>query len=566
MVNKLRIKKIHLILLLILLIGFSFRFAGFTRDAPISYHPDSYLLVEKIQAMLEFEDRPDKKHYSWPGETIYSFYAILFFIIKLTGVSISSTLITKTLQFNSIILGTLTICAVYILTKRLYTTRAALLASALFSVLMYHITLSHYETTDVTATFFMTIFYITLIPLIQKSYSPESSLTQKHTFSSGKLRVNKTILFIALFLVLSIFTKWTGLTLLYPLVAAIVLYFGFLEDAFKDKKIEIKKVKNAVKLLGTILIFALIISVIVWPVWPFHFKEIGQTLQYNSELHKTGHFGIFPTAGKGMLDFELSVFPILRTNVGIAFTILAFAAMLFCFARKRKEDLFIASSALVYLLFIGMYPVRLGRYYVTILPILAVMAGVLLDVVIQNKKKIIRSVGWGLFIITFTMSAALSAAHVSILVKEDVRVTAGNWIEENIPPGSSIMIAPYSLTHALPSFSYRNYNMNAQTPDYIILPEPNTFVYRRYLNNKELFRPEDWRNKPPPQEVLQFYESIYSEQAGYILAKVFSTSPRIGPFEYTEDKSLLYGLWSITHPEVRIYRRLTTDGNTSENL
>lgn len=554
-VKRIRIKKIHIILLLILLLGFSARFAGFLREAPVSYHPDGYLLREKIEAMLTFSDRRNTSHYAWPGETIYSAYAILFLLLQSMGFEISSTFITKALQFNSILFGTLTIYAVYVLTKRLYSTRAALFASALFSVLMYHVVISHFETADATVIFFMTLFYIALIPLIQKRYLPESPLVQGQIFSSGKLRINKTILFIATILVLSIFTKWTGLTLLYPLVAAIILHFGFLDDIIKDQKIRVNKVKAAVRLLGTIAIFAIIVSMVVWPAWPFQFEEISQMMAHNTNLHKTGHFGIFPTAGKGMLDFELSVFPILRASVGIAFTVLAFAAMLFCFVRKRKEDLFIASSALVYLLFIGMYPVRLNRYYVVILPLLAVMAGVLLDVIIKNRKKIIRIAGWGLFIITFVMSAALSTAYVSILVNEDVRVTAGEWIENNIPYGSSIMVAPYSLSHALPVFSYNNYNMNSQAPDYIILPEPNTFVYRRYFNNRELFRDEDWRNNPPKDEVLQFYDAIYSEQTEYKLTKVFHVTPKLGLYTYTENKGLLYDIWSITHPEVRIYKR-----------
>ncbi len=554
--RKVYIRKTYLLLLLILLIGFSLRFAGFLRDEPVSYHPDGHMLKEKIQAMLEFTDRRDTNHYAWPGETIYSFYTGIFFFLRLIGTEITPKLITKTLQFNSIIFGTLTIYIVYLLTRRLYTTRAALFASALFAVLMYSVIISHYETTDATATFFMTLFYMSLIPLIRRPHDADSSLAQSPLSLSGKLRINKTLLFIALVFVLSTFTKWSGLTLLYPLVAALALHFGFIDD-LKQKKISISKVKSAAKVLAIIFIFAGILSVMIWPAWPFRFMEILGWIKYDSLVHRTGHFGLFPTAGKGVLDFQLSTFPILRVSVGIAFTILAFFSMAFLFFRRRKEDLLIASSALVYLLFIGMYPVRLNRYYVLIFPLLAIMSGEFLDTLVQHKQKLIKAAGWGTFAVVFIMSLSLSVAHVSILVNEDVRVTAGDWIDENIPPGSSIMIAPYSLTHALPVFSYQNYVINSGTPEYIILPEPNTFVYLRYVHERDRFRPEDWRNKPPPDEVLQFYDAVYGEKAGYTLAKAFAVTPHIGPLVYTEDKNLLYDLWSMTHPEVRIYKRQT---------
>lgn len=555
-ISKTSFSKHTVAILLILLLGFSLRFAGFTRDEPVSYHPDGYMLREKIEAMLQFEDRRDTNHYAWPGETIYSFYTGIFFLLRSVGLEITSRLITKVLQFNSILFGTLTVYIVYLLTRRLYTKRAALFASALFAVLMYHVIISHYETTDTTATFFMTLFYIMLIPFLQQPYDASSSLAQSPISKSGKLRISKTLFFIALVFVLSTFTKWSGLTLLWPLVLAIALHFGFLDD-FWHKKINVVKIISAAKVLAIILVFAGILSVLIWPAWPFRFTEILGWIKYDSLVHRTGHFGLFPTAGKGILDFQLSTFPILRVSVGIAFTILAFLSMAFFFVRRRKEDLLIASSALVYLLFMGMYPVRLNRYYVIIFPLLAVMSGEFLDYLVRHKQIIFKTAGWAAFAVVFAMSASLSYAHVSILVEEDVRVTAGNWIEKNIPPGSSIMIAPYSLTHALPVFSYQQYTMNSGIPDYIILPEPNTFVYRRYLHEKDRFRPEDWRNKPPPDEVLAFYDAVYSENAGYTLAQAFHVTPHIGSFVYPEEKSLLYDLWSITHPEVRIYKKQT---------
>ncbi len=540
--------KINYILLIILVLGFYLRFDGFARAEPLSYHPDDYLLTEKL---VEFtggqESGAGTKYLGWPGITALNFYGLIYNVL---GSDLTYEKALHTLQLTSIILGTLSILVLYFIVKKIYSQRAALFASALFSVMMLHVRVSHWSTTDAALIFFMLYCFYFLAKIHLKTEEDEL-----FSLKGGKLKIDKDYAFASLFFVLSVATKWSGLTLLAAIAIAVLLRYD-IHNVIKEKRIKKSSLKGIINSGVFILLLSLAFSFIVWPQWITQIPEIQAALAQGSLLHKTGHYGIFPTAQLSLFDMEIYAYTVLKWTMGILAAIAGFLGLIFALIRHNKDDMLFAGYTIIYLLFIGMYPVRLERYYLLVFPFFAIFIAIAADYILTRTKTEAQKYGiYAVCAVIFLFTFGYTMAYNDILSEKDVRVEAGEWLDKNLQQGASITYAPGTQSHTLAVLKRNDYVFNSPKPDYILMTRPTYHILINYINHPEQYKESDFnRAKYITQEVLSFYDIVYNEKGQYKLVKTFSRTPSFAGFEIDETNAP-YTMWSETHPEIRVYQR-----------
>jgi len=549
---------IFTIFILILLTAFLFRFAGFTRE-PASYHPDEYIIVEKVLAKVTgYQEGAELKIYMWPGITISNFFIIFFTLLKWVGVDVTYILVLKTLQFSSILFGTASVAAVFFLAQRMYDTMTGLLASGFFALMMDPIRIAHWATTDSASIFFMIICFHFCYQLMKSREHPHEEKWIKWNGKIINLQFPKTYLLIAVFFTLTVLTKWIGLTLLFPIAYALCYRHGLFSD-LQQKRIQLATCQAILKSSFIIGVVSILTSILIWPKLLVILDTVWGYFKYNSLLHKAGHYGIFATNNLNLLDFEAYTATVLYWGMGIALMIACLLGILFLLQRHKPEDLFLVAFILVYLLFMGSYKVRLIRYFIPVFPLLAIAAAVAITSLYASAKKaILRIVVVLVVILIISHSFIYALAYTNILVEEDVRVTAEKWIDQNIPAGKSVIYAPTTQPWAAPRIDSSKHVWSQEAPpDYVVMTRSAYDMIVKYIQapekyvDSDFFR-GDFRNK----ETLGFYQLVYfgeDENSPYKLAKSITKSPHALGF-FIDDTNAPYDVWSITHPEIRIYQ------------
>jgi len=105
----------------------------------------------------------------------------------------------------------------------------------------------------------------------------------------------------------------------------------------------------------------------------------------------------------------------------------------------------------LYCIFVAKTKVPQPRYFMPILPALALLTAVgitwgLENIPLRGVRWAVGSVALALLLLTF----AFSVAYVNVFRAEDTKVTAGRWLASNAPPGSIIGKACWEGDHRVP--------------------------------------------------------------------------------------------------------------------
>jgi len=491
--------------------------------APIkSYHPDESNFIKAVSNMkpkkLDFNP-----HYLYYGTLyVYSFAAALaagavFRVIKPTTDILFYFLnpgeIAKFYvagRLVSVLFAALLVFIVYRASRKLYGENAGLIA-ALFTALSPALVVnSHFLSVDVTMSFFV---FLTM-------------LFAARILSSGEL---KWYVLAGICAGLAAQSKYNA-----ALVALAVPVAGLLRTCGKKTDIllcwfEKKALLSYACALGIFILFLL----------PFVFTTIPEF----SRNFSAGMFRIGPRISS-VASNTVFFTEALYHGMGLPLFLLAAAGVVMAVMKREKADIFfIFWIAINMLILVIMSPLgdRHMRYLLIILPALAVLAARFMAAVcaMRPANKVVPVL---IALVACVPTLLFSAGYDRVFMQENTRTSAGKWIAQNIPAGSSIGLRRDPWQYETPPVNQAKYRLcitgklASESAKAIAEKKPGYFV----ISNAEYigYR-EEWNS------VLK--------NAGYGLVKEFSNPPRVFGVAFNNSAEPADD-YTYFYPEIRIYK------------
>jgi 4-amino-4-deoxy-L-arabinose transferase-like glycosyltransferase len=322
------------------------------------------------------------------------------------------------------VFGTLTVLVIYYAGRQIRSQRTGLLAAALLAVNYLHVIHSHYATFDVMVGFWASLTLL-FSDLIRTRQEP------------------KWYLLAGLCAGLAGATKYNGaVVIIVPLMAHILagsrgewgwisgrLFLtvgGFLIGFFGGNPFALGNLPDFLNDLATVL-----------------------------HHYGTQHPGF---EGAGNWRWYSSVF---LTSADAPWVIAGILGLVGLLWRDWRKGLLLLSFPIIYYLVISRFIVRFERNLVPLLPFLALGGGWLLDTGAEwltarlkwdrRLGHVLAALGAGLLV---ALPLAASVSFDVALGQTDHRETAGQWVEDNVEPGSKIAIEHYSIP-----FDYDQYHV-----------------------------------------------------------------------------------------------------------
>ncbi len=316
-------------------------------------------------------------------------------------------------RFLSASLGIATIFLVYKIVKQTFNKKTALIASSYLSLTYLHVRDSHFGTTDVPATF---LIIISLLFIIK-------------TIGDGKL---KNYLITGILIGLATAMKYFGIILILPLL--FVHLFNLLDKKGKTNRLQ-QFFNNRILFFAITLFFGFFVGS------PFALLDFSQfqshLLQEMTHLN-VGHYGLI--LGRGWwYHLRFSLF----YGLGWALFFLTLAGIPILLMKNMRMGIILLSFPLFYYLLMGKGYTVFVRYTIPLLPFLCITAAVFITLINNQISKFLSSrlanlLTIPIVILTITPSFDNIIKFNRLIAKRDSRLLAGEWINKNIPPGTSI--------------------------------------------------------------------------------------------------------------------------------
>lgn len=247
------------------------------------------------------------------------------------------------------------------------------------------------------------------------------------------------------------------------------------------------------------------------------------------------------TIQQGAGDFIFSFQPLyfffasLKSGLGWPFLITAIGGyILLLFKERDTKETFLLLSLIVPLLVFSSFSPWYIRRSIFLIPFMSLLSAILLDY-IRKKNKII-----GILLIFLVLSYTLlySASYTKIFMEKNIRDEAGEWINNNIPIGTSIGLLQMPAPYRTPPFQFYRYNLIPIFWDkqQIEKEKPEYFIITEY------------------EMLWETEEKIEDFFSGYYIIKYFKKPASIFGITFNRTKFSAKDFWPA-NPEIIIYRR-----------
>jgi len=392
---------------LIILAALLLRIIGLDYGFPQLLHPDETTSVRR--ALIFYRDGFNPHWFSMPTFYLYLLHGLYRLLpgLGLIGgdpsavprppeVRLACYLIAR---WISAILGTVTVAMVYLTGKKLYSRRTGLGAAFLLAGLPAHVLLSHYGTVDVPVTCFISVsFFFSALVLKKRKWG--------HYLGAG------------FFAGLAAGTKYNGVFALFPLIGAHLI--GRRDKPFLRRFVDPR--------LFTAVLLAAAVFLAATPYLLTNLERFGSDLRAQSDyLIRYGHGPIFISTGPG---FIYQAGYVLYYMGGIVFQLMVCFGLIYSLVRRRPADLLIFCWIIPYFILISIPTVKFARFFLPLLPFLALLSGRLLTIEWKTSRRnwIFRSVWAAGACWIFLQGIGIA----DLLRRPDIRITAGRWLEDNI--------------------------------------------------------------------------------------------------------------------------------------
>jgi len=570
---------------LIILIAFFFRIYGINWDQNQHLHPDERQII-MVTENIRFPDNKNISQIFSPDSPLnpkfFAYGSFPIYFLKFSGYifshfdpGISSyDKINLLGRLISAVFDSLTVLLIYLITKQLFfSNKKALLASLVYALSVLPIQLSHFYAVDSLLTFFICLTLYQTIALYRHFTVKNSILSGIYFGLALTTKISATVL------VISFFFSFTIETLL-----------SLKKEIFSTKSTSSQKIKKIINSLinpsfwiksrvfklNKVILYSLLIilfTVLTFIVFqPFSIIDFPTFWrQVNEQKTMTRDAFVFPYTLQyvGTTPYWYQLKNIFLWGLGPAFSTLTLFGLILTFKRLIKglitpgnEDsegaqLILFSFFLAYFLVVGDFAIKFMRYCLPLYPIFAILSA---NAMVYFKKNI------RLFFIIANLFWLFS--FLNIYSKPNTRVSATNWINDNIPSGSIILREHWD--DGLPLGYHQEYFLDEltlydsdldpykwpkiyqqlQQADYLIIASNRLYTPLQKLTNCQIL---------PSGKcyfiTAQYYQDLFSGKLGYTQVAEFTSYPSL--FGYTiNDQSADESFTVYDHPKVIIFKNI----------
>lgn len=423
-ITKIQLNRTTVFLLLIVAAGLALRLWGIDFGLPFSYANDEY---HEVMRALELGSGGFNLERTGKGGFYYLLlleYGIYFVWLKLTGVVQSSADFARHIvrdpsalyymgRVTAAAFGALTIALVFAMTRKAFSVGAAFFAAIFVCANALHVDLSHRIGVDV----------------------PLACLTAAALYFALRLAIDgiaRDYKWAALFAALATTTKLPGILLAVPLLTAHILYVrrsgGSPKQWLRSRDLWI-----------SVGLFALVL-IVTNPGILFD-KGLLSPFAPRPDDARAGAF----EEGEFLVRPNLFVFyfDVMRASMGWPLFVASLAGLGYAMWKRTAADWVLVPFAVIFYVVIAStssdvlyYP----RYVLPILVVLAALAARLLCELWQNLARSNAVVATAVIGAVIAVPTIQAVREDHVLTKTDTRTLAKDWIEQNVPAGSRILI------------------------------------------------------------------------------------------------------------------------------
>ncbi len=553
--------KTKIILFCILFLAGALRFYGINWDSGFHMHPDERAIVIAVDK-LNFPDNITEffsPESPW-NPKFFAYGSMPFYLLRFTGniMSVLNPLFGTYDQINIVgrflsgFIDLLTIVFLFKIGKKIFNKQTGLIGSFFYAVAVLPIQLSHFFAVDTFLTFFITVTLYVLIVFYEKP-NIKSSLIVGLVFGTA------------------LATKISAFILIVPVMISIL--FSVLKNNKKNK------IKKIIKYTLISLPLAVVVFVLFEPYALIDFKTFWEQTTLQSIMTKDPF--IFPYTlqfvGKTPYIYELK--NIFLWGLGPIIATLSFAGIIFIvksfFTKTNNETLEQWSNEIIilfsffipYFLVIGSFAVGFMRYMIPLYPLFCLFAGFAVYKLTKNIKPNIKLITYYLLLVT---SLIWPLSFIQIYNKANTRITATNWVLQNIPAGKAIATEHWDDTlpivdgqryknFTLPLYDYDNdekwieINKTLEQTDYIIIASNRLYVPLQKLTACDKL--PSFKCYP---RTAKYYKDLFSENLGFEKVAEFVSFPTVPVLNIKiNDQSADENFTVFDHPKIMIFKKTT---------
>ena len=568
-------KKNNWTLLIILIASAFLRFYGLNWGLPYPFHPDERNMADAITRFSS--SNLDPKFYAYGQFPLYLAYftgKFFFSIIEKQNLDrLTFIQAILSLRFWSALFSTATIYVAYLISKKLFSKKLFTVYCLLFTATAVAFTpgliqSAHFGTTESILTFcFLIITYLSL-KILEKSTLKKFFLT-------------------AFFLGIALSSKISAAIFVFPFTLVCLWQLKTQNGIKKKLRLVLKFIFALSVTLSLTLVFSpyLVlaykesrgtllyeISVAQGKSQVFYTRQFINTVPILFQLQKIFPYALgWPTFILGFLGFLFIILQLIKKNKNYP-QITNYPAGWRDPAKGDGQLLITLISFLVYFLSNAFLFTKWTRFMTPIFPFFSIFAAYLINRIIflPKSKKLLTA-----YCLLFTaVSIVPGLLFSSIYFKPDIRLTASEWIYQNIPSGSHVLSETANVVDIpILSPNYQllitNYFLNPVSFDFYSLDE-NPKVFERLLNELEksdyIFIPSRRlfvnQLRLPKRYPLtaKYYQLLFSGKLGFKEIKTFPPFPQLLNYSITQllfsDERSEETFTVFDHPVIRIYKKI----------
>ena len=548
----------YIYLLLIIIVGFYLRTFNVNWDGGFYFHPDERAIVmftvplQLPKNLNEFLSPASHLNPHFFAYGNFPLYILRFFSELASHIDPAFKEYSQMYVVGRIIsasFDTFTIFVVFLLASSIFSKRTGLFAALSYALFVFPIQSSHFFTVDTMLTFFMTGVLLLLVSIANN-------------------RSSTLFVFLGLFYGLALATKISAFVI-FPLIFG--LFFILLFRSSKKRGAQLYLLKKIFLFVAT----TLLIFVVTQPYALIDFQEFVKQTVAQSQMSKDPFVFPYTLQYVGKIPFLYEFLNIFLWGVGPLmgiFFLLGFIKLFRSTLKKGVQSLqtvIVIVYFLFYFILFGSFAVGWMRYMLPIYPILALFCGWLISEQILTHFKPVNYATKKFMLFLFLIIVLLyPVSFITIYTKPNTRIQASNWINNNIPYGSSLAVEHWD--DALPVYGMMNYqqitlplydrdtpakwqeiNQKLKTSDYIIIASKRLYIPLQKLTDcKKL---PSYRCYPI---TARYYKDLFSGKLGFSKVAEFVEYPTI-PFinfkinDFSSDETFTVS----DHPKVMIFKK-----------
>ena len=551
----LNFKRENIFLILVVFIGLLLRIYGINWDEGYHFHPDERMLMI-VAERIRFFTQLDPDFFNYGSLPLY----ILKGISQLTDTIFKAHVATYDGMLYvgrslSVIADLLVVVMIYRISRLLFDNKhAAVFSSLLYALAFFPIQNSHFFVVDVFLNLFITVLVYLLLLYLQNP---------KKLF----------VILVGIVFAAALTTKVTSIIFL-PIIV-LVLSLPYLKN-FQISKIIIH-----------IFIFSLFSFVFSFLFMPYAFLRYERfiqdiklqiamnqdpyifpyTLQYVGTIPYIYYLKNIAIWGAGPFIFVLFLLGIYEQIINVELKTLPKNFLKSEISNQKSIILILFYVWYIwYFLFIGRSAVKFMRYMLMMYPFFALVAGYGLYIALKNLKSTPRAV---LITVIFSCISLWTLAFVNIYVSRPTRILASEWINDNVPAGSTIAVEHWDDRVPIHDSTRYNYvemtlydrpdndvkwaiiNEKLKHSDYIVIASNRLYVPLQRLNDCNKY-------KYCFPRTSKYYSDLFSGDLGFQKVAEFTSYPylkigssRVEIIDDSADESFTV----YDHPKVIIFKK-----------